>query len=64
MYSCLDRGLGVVFVIECRSGEEARESLKELPFVREKLIDFEMIPLGSFSYFEMLFQGDGLTGQG
>jgi hypothetical protein len=63
MYSCLDRALGVVFVLECSSVDEARERLKELPFVREKLIDFEMIPLGPFSFFEMLFRGSGPTGQ-
>jgi hypothetical protein len=56
MYSCPDRRLGVVFVLECSSVDEARRSLDELPFVREKLIDFEIIPLGSFSYFETLFR--------
>ena len=57
MYSCPDRRLGVVFVLECGSVEEARKALDELPFVREKLIDFETIVLGPFSYFEMLFGG-------
>jgi hypothetical protein len=56
MYNCLDRRLGVVFILECSSVEEARKSLEELPFVREKYIDFEMIPLGPFSYFETLFR--------
>ena len=56
MYSCQDRPLGVVFVLECDSVDEARKNLDELPFVREKLIDFEIIPLGPFSYFEMLFR--------
>jgi hypothetical protein len=55
MYSCPDRRLGVVFVLERDSVEEARQILAELPFVREKLIDFEIIPLGPFSYFDMLF---------
>jgi hypothetical protein len=55
MYSCPDRRLGVVFVLECGSADEAKKSLDELPFVREKFIDFELIPLGPFSYFEMLF---------
>lgn len=54
MYNCTDRRLGVVFVLECSSADEARNILTELPFVREKLIDFEIIPLGPFSYFEML----------
>jgi hypothetical protein len=46
---------GVVFVLECSGADEARRRLEELPFVREKLIDFEVIPLGPFSYFERLF---------
>jgi hypothetical protein len=54
MYDRRDR-MGVVFVLECDSVADARTSLSELPFVREKLIDFEVIPLGPFSYFEMLF---------
>lgn len=56
MYNCMDRRMGVVFVLECGSIDEARKNLDELPFVREKLIDFEYIPLGSFSYFETLFR--------
>ena len=56
LYSCRDRRLGVVFVLECNDAEEARRALDGLPFVREKLIDFEVIPLGPFSYFEMLFR--------
>ena len=54
MYDRPDRR-GVVFILECSSVDEARKSLDELPFVREKLMDFEYIPLGPFSYFEMLF---------
>ncbi len=56
MYNCQDRRLGVVFILECNSVDEARKNLEELPFVREKLIDFEVIPLGPFSYFETLFR--------
>lgn len=55
MYSCQDRRLGVVFVLECSNVDGARQCLDELPFVREKLIDFDIIPLGPFPYFEMLF---------
>lgn len=56
MYTCQDRRLGVVFVLECGGVDEARKILDELPFVREKLIGFEIIPLGPFSYFETLFR--------
>ena len=59
MYSCLDRRLGVVFVLESNSVAEARQSLGELPFVREKFIDFEFIPLGPFSFLELLFKSEG-----
>jgi hypothetical protein len=56
MYDRQDR-MGIVFMLECDSVDEAREVLDELPFVREELIDFEFIPLGPFSYFELLFRG-------
>ena len=56
MYTCQDRPMGVVFILECSSIDEARKSLNELPFVHEKFIDFEIIPLGPFSYFEMLYR--------
>jgi hypothetical protein len=55
MYDRQDR-MGIVFMLECDSVGEARRILDELPFVREELIDFEIIPLTSFSYFEMLFR--------
>ncbi len=54
MYDRQDRR-GVVFVLECGSIDEARNTLNGLPFVREKLIDFETMSLEPFSYFEMLF---------
>jgi hypothetical protein len=57
MYDRQDR-TGVVFVLECNSVDEARKILDELPFVREKLIDFDIFPLEPFSYFEMLFRDD------
>ena len=54
MYDRQDR-TGVVFVLECSSVDEARRILDELPFVREKIIDFEIIPLEPFPFFEVLF---------
>jgi len=56
MYSWQDRRLGVIFMLECSTTDEARKKLDELPFVSEKLIDFELIPLGPFSYFETLYR--------
>jgi hypothetical protein len=58
MYNRQDRPLGVVFVLECSSTDEARSILEELPLVRERLIDFEVIPLSPFTHFEALFKGD------
>ena len=55
MYDRQDR-TGVVFVLECNSVDEARTILDELPFVREKFIDFIVVPLEPFSYFELLFR--------
>ncbi len=44
-----------VLVLECASVEEAERSLRALPFVREELIDFELIPLKAYPGFERLF---------
>ena len=44
-----------VLVLECTSIEEAQSTLYELPFVREGLIDFELIPLKAYPGFERLF---------
>ena len=44
-----------VLVLECVSVEDAERILRELPFVREGLIDFELIPLKAYPGFERLF---------
>ena len=44
-----------VLVLECASIEEAERTLRELPFVREGLIAFELIPLKAYPGFERLF---------
>jgi hypothetical protein len=44
-----------VLVLECVSVEEAERALGELPFVREGLIAFELIPLKAYPGFERLF---------
>lgn len=54
MYNRQDH-MGVVFMLESESVDNAREIIDNLPFVREKLIDFRYIPLDSFFYFETLF---------
>ncbi len=50
MYDRQD-GPGVVIVLECGSVDEARGALAGLPLVREKVIDFEIVPLAPFSYW-------------
>ena len=44
-----------VLVLECLSVEEAREVLSTLPFVQNKLITFELIPLKAYPGYERLF---------
>jgi len=53
MYFRTDRP-GAVLILECNSIEEAKSELARLPLVKEKLIDFELIPVGHFSPFESL----------
>lgn len=44
-----------VLVLECESTTEAQEKLSTLPFVQNKLIEFEIIPLKAYPGFERLF---------
>jgi muconolactone delta-isomerase len=44
-----------VLVLECDSTDEAKAILAELPFVREGLIAFELVPLKAYPGFERLF---------
>jgi len=44
-----------VLVLECISLEQAQQTLSELPFVREGLINFELIALEAYPGFERLF---------
>ncbi len=44
-----------VLVLECASITEAEEILSTLPFVENKLISFELIPLKAYPGFERLF---------
>lgn len=44
-----------VLILECCSTDEASSALSKLPYVREGLITFELIPLIAYSGFERLF---------
>jgi len=57
LYFRADRNEAVL-VLECASIEEAQAILAKLPFVREKLICFELIPLKAYPGFERLFAKD------
>ena len=46
---------GVAVFVECASVDEAQKALAEFPLVKAGLIDFEVIPLGSFANWELLF---------
>ena len=45
-----------VLVLECESTDDAAKILAELPFVREGLISFELIPLRAYPGFARLFK--------
>ena len=53
-YFRVDRSEAVL-VLECESLDEAQEALSALPFVQNKLITFELIPLKAYLGFERLF---------
>lgn len=45
-----------VLMLECESMEEAKNLLGELPYVREGLIAFDIIPLKAYPGFARLFK--------
>lgn len=45
-----------VLVLECESLEHAESILAELPYVRESLIAFDLIPLQAYPGFARLFK--------
>ncbi|UCG80831.1 MAG: hypothetical protein JSV60_00685 [Desulfobacterales bacterium] len=50
---------GAVLILECNDVEEAREVLNSLPLVKANLIEFDIIPLGPFMPFSVLFAEEG-----
>jgi muconolactone delta-isomerase len=46
-----------VLVLEAADVAEARKTLGELPLVRARLIDFDLVPLRSYPGFARLFRG-------
>jgi hypothetical protein len=54
LYFRADKDMAVL-VLECASTDEARVILADLPFVRQGLIAFDLIPLRAYPGFERLF---------
>jgi hypothetical protein len=46
---------GVAILLECESTDAAKEALAEFPLVKAGLIEFEIVPLGPFANWEILF---------
>jgi hypothetical protein len=46
---------GVAIIAECDSVEDARQALDAFPLAKAELIGWEVIPLGAFQGWEMLF---------
>jgi hypothetical protein len=46
---------GVAIIAEADSTEAARKALSEFPLAKAGLIDWDVIPLGPFTNWEMLF---------
>jgi hypothetical protein len=46
---------GVAIIAECESVEEAKKALRNFPLAKAGLIDWEVIPLGPFVNWEILF---------
>jgi hypothetical protein len=44
-----------VIILECKNVDEAKETLAGLPFVKNKLIYFDIVPLKPYPGFERLF---------
>ncbi len=47
---------GAVVILECQDTAEAKKIMSTLPLVKEKLIEFDFIPLEPFAPFASLFE--------
>ncbi len=52
---------GAVLMLECADAEAARGVLASLPLVQAGLVEFDVIPLGPFLPFAMLFDASEQT---
>ena len=54
----MEEAPNAVLILECENKTEATKCLDTLPLVKEKLIEFEIIPLVPYPGFGRLFAGD------
>jgi hypothetical protein len=52
-------GKGVVFILDCKSVEEARATLEKLPLVQANFASFEYLPLGPLTPLQVLLAQPG-----
>jgi hypothetical protein len=52
-----DKRHAAVLMLECADAGKARTVLSTLPLVKERLIDFDIIPLVPYTGFDRLFEG-------
>lgn len=57
MYFRQDRP-GVAFIAEADSSDAAKQALRDFPLAQAGLIDWDVIPLGPFVNWELLFAPD------
>jgi hypothetical protein len=55
-YTRADQGGPAILAVECETVEAARRVLAELPLVKLKMLDLDLIPLAPFSSLTHLFQ--------
>jgi hypothetical protein len=46
---------GVAIILECATVDEAKKAFADFPLMKAGLLDFDIIPLGPFVNWEMLF---------
>ena len=55
-YTRADQGGPAILTVESETVEAAQKALAELPLVKMKMIDLDLIPLAPFNNLDQLFQ--------
>ena len=56
-------GKGVVFLLDCKTVEEARAVLEKLPLIKENFASFEYMPLGPLTPLRLLMSQPAAAAQ-